>query len=49
MPCCGCPDYAAHYAGYHNKRTLHDLAAKLQFQLSDESLRLLPEYFLTWA
>ena len=44
MPCCGCPDYAAHYAAYHNKRTLNDLAAKLQFQLSDDSLRLLPEY-----
>eukprot|EP00041_Stephanoeca_diplocostata_P002800 m.29742 g.29742 ORF g.29742 m.29742 type:complete len:1321 (-) comp13774_c0_seq2:1735-5697(-) len=42
--CCQCPTYTECYANYHNRRHLDDLRATLQFQLSDESMQLLPEY-----
>ena len=42
--CHSCPDLFIHYTQIHRKSLLTDRLAVLQFQLSDESLHLLPEY-----
>lgn len=42
--CSACPDLFAHYTQMDRKKLLTDRLASLQFQLSDESLHLLPEY-----
>ena len=42
--CSGCPDLFLHYTQIHRKKVLTDRLARLQFQLSEESLHLLPEY-----
>lgn len=42
--CNRCPDLVQHYSMMHKKRTLTERLAQLQFQLSDSSLHLLPEY-----
>lgn len=42
--CHSCPDLFAHYTQIHRKKLLTERLAALQFQLSEESLHLLPEY-----
>lgn len=42
--CTSCPDLFPHYTQIHRKKLLTDRLARIQFQLSDESLHLLPEY-----
>ncbi len=43
-PCHACPDLIRHYTQIHRKKTLTDRLTQLQFQISDSSLHLLPEY-----
>ena len=43
-PCHACPDLVRHYTQMHRKKTLTDRLTQLQFQISDSSLHLLPEY-----
>lgn len=42
--CHACPDLFSHYTQIHRKKLLTDRLAALQFQLSEDSLHLLPEY-----
>lgn len=42
--CHSCPDLFVHYTQIHRKKLLTDRLAALQFQLSEDSLHLLPEY-----
>jgi antiviral helicase SKI2 len=42
--CHSCPDLFIHYTQIHGKKLLTDRLTALQFQLSEESLHLLPEY-----
>lgn len=42
--CTTCPEFEDHYAQMHDRKRLGDAVAKLSFQLSDESLQMLPEY-----
>jgi antiviral helicase SKI2 len=42
--CHACPDLFAHYTLTHNHKTLTDSLTRLQFQLSNQNLFLMPEY-----
>ena len=42
--CTTCPEFEEHYAQMHDRKRLGDAVAKLSFQLSDDSLQMLPEY-----
>lgn len=42
--CQSCPDLIRHYTQTHRKKTLTDRLTQLQFQISESSLHLLPEY-----
>lgn len=42
--CINCPNHISHYAKYHIQRSLAERLAEIQFQLTDNSLTMLPEY-----